>query len=450
MQGFEYLPIEELIRPEGFDCECGLHHGVDLKYLKIGCGAVNHVGDAVRAVGAKKPFIICDKNTYEIAAKKVSEVLSQENIPHTVFVVPQGDLKKLEPDERALGSIAMTYDTTCDMIIAVGSGVINDLSKVFAFDLNVPQMIVGTAPSMDGFASNSASMVVNGVKTTLYNRCPAAIVLDIDIMRNAPMRMLWAGLGDMVAKYISLCEWRIARIVIGEYYCEHVAQLMRNALKRIMAASDGLKDRSVEAVQAVSEGLVLSGMAMSFAKVSRPASGLEHYFSHMWEMLALERHEVSELHGIQVGVGTYLTMKIYEDIKKLNPSMEKGMQAMKAFDEKAWEERVRRVFGKTAEAVLEIERKTHKNDPEKHAKRLEKIVSNWDEILKIISEELPEAEWLFGKMAINGMPMKPEDISLTHQDVVDAFVCSRDIRDKYLSGSMLWDLGELDAFSERL
>ncbi len=450
MQKFESLPIDQLIRPEGFDCECGLHHGVDLKYLKIAPGAVNYVGDAVRAIGCKKPFIICDKNTYEAAAKTVSKVLESENIPHTVFVVPQGDLNKLEPDERALGSIAMTYDTSCDMIIAVGSGVINDLSKVFSYDLGIPQMIVGTAPSMDGFASNSSSMVVNGVKTTLYNRCPAAIVLDIDIMKNAPMRMLWAGLGDMVAKYISLCEWRIAHLVIGEYYCEHVAELMRNALKRIMAASDGLKDRSAEAVQAVSEGLVLSGMAMSFAKVSRPASGLEHYFSHMWEMLALERGEESELHGIQVGVGTCLTMKIYEDIKKLTPSMEKGMAAMKAFDKETWEARVRRVFGKTAEAVLEIEEKTHKNDPEKHAKRLENIVQNWDKILKIISEELPDAEWLFEKMRVNGMPMKPDDINLTRQDVVDAFVCSRDIRDKYLSGSMLWDLGEMDEFAERL
>ena len=143
-------------------------------------------------------------------------------------------------------------------------------------------------------------------------------------------------------------------------------------------------------------------------------------------------------------------MKIYEDIKKLRPSLEKGMAAMKAFDEMAWEERVRRVFGKTAEAVLAIEAKTRKNDPKKHAKRLEKIVESWDEILKIIDEELPDAAWLFEKMRINGMPMKPEDIELSHQDVVDAFVCSRDIRDKYLSGSMLWDLGELDEFSERL
>lgn len=449
MQGFENLPIEGLIRPEGFDCGCGVHHAVDLKYLKIGCGAVKQTGEAVRVLGAKKPFVVCDKNTRQ-AADKVCGVLENEGIAHTLFMIPQGDLARLEPDERALGAIAMTYDTSCDMIIAVGSGVINDLCKVFSYDLGIPQMIVGTAPSMDGFASNSSSMVVNGVKTTLYNRCPAAIVLDVDIMRNAPMRMLWAGLGDMAAKYISLCEWRIANIVIGEYYCEHVAQLMRNALKRIMAASDGLKDRSAEAVQAVSEGLVLSGIAMSFAKVSRPASGLEHYFSHVWEMLALERHEESDLHGIQVGVGTVLTMKIYEEIRKLKPDREKALNAMRAFDEDAWRDRVKRVFGKTAPQVLAIEEKTRKNDPAKHAVRLERIIENWDRILAVIDEELPDIGWLFDKMRITGMPMTPEDLGLSRQDVADAFVCSRDIRDKYLSGSMLWDLGEMDAFAERL
>jgi len=447
---FENLPIEELIRREGFECECGRHHGVDVKYLKIGCGVIENVGDAVRALGAKKPFIICDKNTYEAAAKRVTEVLDREKIEYTLFVIPQGQLNKLEPDERALGAIAMTYDNTCDMIMAVGSGVINDLSKVFAFDLKLPQMIVGTAPSMDGFASNSSSMVIDGVKVTLYNSCPKAILLDVDILRKAPMRMLWAGLGDMVAKYISLCEWRIAHAVLDEYYCGHVAQLMRNALKRIMSASDKLCERESEAVQAVVEGLVLSGFAMSFAKVSRPASGLEHYFSHMWEMMALERKQESELHGIQVGVGTCLTMGLYDDIRKLVPSREKAENAMKNFDKDAWEARVRRVFGQNAPQVLAIEEKTRKNDPVKHAARLEKILANWDKIMAAVEEELPEKEWLFGKMKINGMPMKPEDISLSRQDVVDAFVCSRDIRDKYLSGSMLWDLGELEDFAKRL
>lgn len=450
MELFENLPIEELIRPEGFDCDCGHHHGVDLKFLKIGQGAINSVPDAVRALGGKKPFIVCDKNTYRAAAAKVAEILTDAGIAHTLLVVPEEGEGKLEPNERSLGVIAMNFDVSCDVIIGVGGGVINDLCKVFSYDCNRPQMIVGTAPSMDGFASNSSSMVVNGVKTTLYNRCPQAIVLDTEIMRNAPMRMLWAGLGDMAAKYISVCEWRISNIVNGEYYCEHIAQLMRNALKRIMAASDGLASRDPESVKAVAEGLVLSGFAMSFAKVSRPASGLEHYFSHTWEMLALEREKPYDLHGIQVGVGTVLTMKIYEDIKRLTPCREKAEAAMRAFNPDEWEKRVRRVFGKTAPQVLAIEEKAHKNSPEGQKKRFEQIAAHWDEILEVIADELPDINWLLAKMSQTGMPMTPADINIPHEDVVDAFMCSRDIRDKYLSVSLLWDIGELENFAKRL
>ncbi len=449
MELFENLKIEELIRPEGFECECGKHHSVDLKYIKIGRGAIESVPDAISKIGCKKPFIVCDKNTYAAAGERLIKILANAGIPHTLFMLPDWGLEKAEPDERHLGSIAMNFDTSCDMVVAVGSGVINDLCKVFSFDANRPQMIVGTAPSMDGFASNSSSMIVNGVKSTLYNRCPAAIILDSDIMANAPMRMLWAGLGDMVAKYISVCEWRIANIVIGEYYCEHVAQLMRNALSRIMAASDGLDARDPDAVTAVAEGLVLSGFAMSFAQVSRPASGLEHYFSHMWEMISLERGENADLHGIQVGVGTVLTMQLYDDIKALKPNREKAERVISEFDAVKWEARVRRVFGKTAERVLEIEKQTHKNDPAKHAVRLTRIIENWNDILKAIDEELPNAEWLFDKMRKTGMPMIPDEIGVSKSDVKDAFVCARDIRDKYLSTSLLWDLGELDDFAER-
>jgi len=170
----------------------------------------------------------------------------------------------------------------------------------------------------------------------------------------------------------------------------------------------------------------------------------------MWDMLSLERRTEADLHGIQVGVGTYLTMNIYEDIKKLTPDREKALAAMRAFDGEKWEANIRRVFGRTAEAVIEIERKTGKNDPAKHAVRLERIIANWDEIQKIIREELPDREWLVGKMRQTGMPITPEDLGISHTDVVDAFICSRDIRDKYLSGSLLWDLGEMEDFAKKL
>ena len=357
---------------------------------------------------------------------------------------------KVEPDEYSLGTIAMGFDKSCDCVIAVGGGVINDLCKVFSYDCNLPHIILGTAPSMDGFASNSSSMVVDGVKSTLYNRCPAGIVLDTEIMAAAPMRMLWAGLGDMVAKYISVCEWRISHLVRGEYYCPHVAELMRKALKKIMDSSDGLAKRSLESVQAVAEGLVLSGFAMSFARISRPASGLEHYFSHMWDMIALERGREADLHGIQVGVGTVLTMNLYEHIKTLTPDREKALEHMRKFDPAAWESNLRRVFGKTAPQVLAIEEKAGKNDPAKHAERLEKTIAGWDEIQRIIREELPDKDWLFDKMRSTGMPMTPADIGINHQDTVDAFLCTRDIRDKYLSSSMLWDLGVIEEFAKLL
>ena len=303
---------------------------------------------------------------------------------------------------------------------------------------------------MDGYASNSSSMEVNHVKVSLYNHAPVGILLDSEILAQAPMRMLWAGLGDMVAKYIAVCEWRISRIVTGEFYCESIAQMMRSALKKIVDASDGITKRDPDAIQSIAEGLVVAGMAMAYAEISRPASGLEHYFSHMWEMMAPERGVPYDLHGIQVGVGTVLSMKLYRKIRQIQPDRAKAEAHMKAFSRADWEAQVRRIFGKTADEIIAIEDKTHKNDPARHAKRLDNLVNHWDEILKIIDEELPDYDALYQTMAKTGMPMRPSEIDVPMDDVVDAFIGARDIRDKYLSCSFLWDLGLTDEFAEYL
>ena len=440
MPEFSKMTFDELTREGGYDCPCGRHHGTDLKFLRIGRGVVNAVPEGLKAVGAKRPMVICDPNTYEAAGQKVCEILEGAGIPHTLYIIPQHG-EKLTPAEWELGSIVMHFDNRCDFLLAVGSGVVNDLTKMTGVCSGLKTGVVGTAPSMDGYASNSSSMEVNNVKSTIYNKAPSVIICDTEIMAKAPMRMLWAGLGDMVAKYISVCEWRIAHLVIGEYYCEAVADMMRTSLKKIMANASGIKTRDPEAIGNIVEGLVLAGIAMSYAQVSRPASGLEHYFSHVWEMRALASGGHADLHGIQVGVGTILTLKIYDRIKTITPDKQKALDYVKHFDTAAWEANVRRVFGATAPAVLEIEKKTGKNDPVKHAARLEQILAHWDEIQKIIREELPDTQTLQSVMAATGMPTTPHELGLTPKDVSDAFVCARDIRDKYLSCSMLWDLG---------
>ena len=435
--------VQELIDPKGFECECGVHHAVSIKYLKTGRGVISCVPEMVSALGAKKPFVLCDKNTYEAAGRKVEEILKAAGMPYTLYVLPKDNLT---PDEWAVGNVIMHLDTSCDLILGVGSGVINDTCKEVAFKTGRINAIVGTAPSMDGFASATSSMERDHVKVSLNNQCPQGILLDADIMAQAPMRMLWAGFGDMVAKYVAVCEWRITNLITGEYYCEAIADLMRSAVKKIVDNVEALTQRDPDAVLAVAEGLVIAGLGMAFAGCSRPASGIEHYFSHMWEMMALERGLPYDLHGIQVGVGTVMSMRLYEFVKQQKPDRERMLQHAAAFDRDAWENQVRRVFGKTADEIIRIEDKVKKNDPGRLAKRIDALIENWDTILQIIDEELPAYETLYAMMKNTGMPVEPREIDVSDEDVVNAYLGARDIRDKYLSCSFLWDMGlEMEA-----
>ena len=180
---------------------------------------------------------------------------------------------------------------------------------------------------------------------------------------------------------------------------------------------------------------------MAFAGCSRPASGIEHYFSHMWEMMAMERGLPYDLHGIQVGVGTVLSLRLYRFVKAQRPDRARMQAHAAAFDPEAWAAQVKRIFGKTADEILRIESCVHKNDPERLQKRIDALCAHWDEILQIIDEELPDGEAIEAMMRAAGMPVLPEDLDISVEDTVNAYLGARDIRDKYLSCSFLWDMG---------
>ncbi len=442
MPDFAKMSLKELLRPEGFDCACGRHHGAGLRHLRVGRGALEALPEFLGALGVKRPFVFCDENTLEAAGHGVQAKLDAAGIAHVLYTLPA---RHPEPDELACGSLLMAFDPGCDGVVAVGSGVMNDCGKVLAHALKLPLLCVATAPSMDGYASDSSSMVRAGVKVSLYNACPQALIADTEILCHAPMRLLQAGLGDMLAKYCSICEWRIAHLVIGEYYCEDIAELMREALRRVRDAAPGLAQRQPEAVEQVTQGLILAGVAMAFAGVSRPASGLEHYFSHMWEMMALSRGLPMELHGIQVGIGTLLTLGIWERLKQEKPDRAAAQAFIDSFDESAWEAGVRRIFGKTAGTILAAARAEGRNDKAAHAQRLQVTLEKWPEILQIAAEELPGHQQVKALMQGLAMPLAPEDIGFTREDTLDALFGAREIRNKYLTSSLLWDLGLLHA-----
>lgn len=444
------MTIEELIRDGGIPCACGKVHRCGLKFFRAGPGAVNALPEALRARGRKRPMLVMDENTLRAAGERVRAALDAAGIPHTDFVFPPTE-GKMEPDEYAVGALTMAVDPACDVLVAVGSGVINDCCKVAAHACRLPSMAVCTAPSMDGYCSNSASMIRNHIKVSLYNACPEAIIADTDILATAPDVMLQAGLGDMLAKYVSVCEWRISHLVHGDPYCEEIAGMVRASLRKVVSNAEGLMRRESAALQAVLEGLVISGMAMAFAEISRPASGLEHYFSHLWEMQALQRGKPSDLHGIQVGVGTLLTLWIYEHMLNFDRvDAARAEQAMAEFSPERWEASMRRIFGPIAPSILAIEDRVGKNRPETQRAHLAAIEDHWREIRGIIREELPPRAQIDAIMARCGMPRTPADLGLTRRDTLDALLGSREIRDKYLTSSLLWDLGLLAETAEKL
>jgi len=440
MAFFDEMSLNELIQPEGHECACGRKHDTGLQFLRIGQGVIDAVPEALAFLQAKKPFLVADHNTWKAAGEKVAGILTKNQIPFSSYIFP-ASRGHIEPDEAAVGSIAMAFDPSCDILLAVGSGVINDCCRVMAHATGKKHMVVGTAPSMDGYASNSSSMIVDRIKTSVYARCPQAIIADIDIMKNAPMRMLWAGFGDMLAKFNALCEWRISHIATGEFYCENVARLVRASVKKIWENADGLINRAPQAVEAVVEGLILSGVAMDFAKISRPASGLEHYFSHLWEMEALRNGQHADLHGICVGVGLCLTLPMYEHLIGMIPDKQRADAAFAAFSQQDWEQEMKAIFGDSADNVIECEKKWGKNTKAVHEKRLQNLLDNWDGVIAAIREELPPAGEVRAKMEQMGMPVKPQDLGYDQAAARRAYIGSREIRDKYLLSSMLWDLG---------
>ena len=423
---------------------CGKLHQSRVEQVISGKGVLARLPQILREKGVKKPFLLSDENNYEAAGKQVEALLNAEKLPYSRCVLAG---EHIEPDEKAMGSVLLHYDATCDGIVAIGSGVIGDLSKILANSSKNPLFTVATAPSMDGFASETSSMVRDGLKVSIPSRCPCVIIGDTEILKNAPMRMLRAGLGDMLAKYISICEWRIGHLITGEYYCEEIAALVREALKKCVDNADGLLARDEKAVEAVFEGLVLGGLAMAYAGVSRPASGVEHYISHVWEMYALEHGKKADLHGLQCAVGTRIAAGLYAKLLKVTPDREKALRHAAEFSYAEKAKQMREFLGSGAEAMIALEKKEGKYLPEKHEKRLEIILSHWNEILSIVKEEVPNPETLEALFDKIEMPKLPSLVGAADEDTPKAFLFTGDIRDKYVLSRLLWDLGLEEEFA---
>lgn len=293
-----------------YPCSCGRVHRVDIQKIRVASGCLGELPEIVKELGGGPVYMLADSYTFKAAAQEAGRLLEGAGIPFHGKLF-QTD-KPLVPDERTLGEALADLEMEDKLIVAVGSGTLNDTARFLSSRTGVPYMVVCTAPSMDGYASTVCPLILGGQKITKPGVYPQAILADTRILKEAPMPMLTAGFGDIIGKYTALADWRLSQILNGEYYCEECAQLMAHVVEKCAENAAGLKARDEQAVQYVTEALILSGVAMGMVGNSRPASGAEHHFSHFWEVDALRWGQEHPLHGNSVGAAAVVSASLYE------------------------------------------------------------------------------------------------------------------------------------------
>jgi len=256
----------------------------------MGENALDEIGNVIDELRLTQkngnPVVVSDENTQKIAGKKVSEILSAENV--LVLESTEEEVKKL---------IKKTETLNTSYLIAVGGGAVIDAAKVASHRMGVPFLSVPTAASHDGIVSPQASL--KGEKpVSIKAQCPLGVVVDTKIIEGAPRRLLSSGCADAISNLTAVLDWRLARDEVGEYYGDYAAELSHMSAEIVMENAAEIVDN----VSILVEALISSGVAIGIAGSSRPCSGAEHQFSHTLDLIC----ESPALHGEQCGVGSIM------------------------------------------------------------------------------------------------------------------------------------------------
>lgn len=348
-------------------CSCGREHPLETKMVAVEYGALNNFDEYMARCGLTgRRTVLYDTNTY--------------NLPGMVHVRADKEIvleaKGLHSEKGLIEAVIPQLDDP-DVIITVGSGTLMDFARYPAFKLGKPFVAIPTLASSDGFTANICSVVIDGFKRSIPMSAPALVVADLNIISGAPMFLTVSGIADILSKHISLADWKIARLVSGEYYCERVAALARQSLDMMSACAEGMLRGERPDFEAMTMAQMISGLTMQMLGNSRAASGAEHLIAHLVEMKP-PRFETSRgIHGECVGVGTIICADEYHRMARKTPKA----RPFEPLSE-SW---IREKFGSLAEGII----KENENDVLASFDP-QNIVDNWQTICGII-DGIPEA-----------------------------------------------------------
>lgn len=402
----------------GVSCECGVQHTCNIKYVYIEKGAVSKLNYICKEY--KNVLLVADGNTYKAAGALTEDALNDKALKKVIF---NGN-EILVPNEAAIEAVTKNLSQT-DIIIGIGSGVIQDLCKYVSHQSGIPYIIVATAPSMDGYASTGAAMILGGMKVTCPAGLPLAIVADTAVLAQAPMDMLKAGFGDIIGKFSALNDWKLSKAINNEYFCDYIYNVTHNQIKLTLDLAGGILKRDEKSVEALMKALVIIGIMMSFAGSSRPASGSEHHLSHFFEITGIIDNTEYFSHGIDVAFSTVITARLRERLLKADFGKE-----VFRLSESDYKTLMTDIYKTVASGCIELQNKVgyySENRAEIHKTKEKEI--------KEILSETPTADEIEKMLALVELDMADFYNHYGNKKIQNAILYAKDLKDRY---TVLW------------
>jgi glycerol-1-phosphate dehydrogenase [NAD(P)+] len=424
----------------------------ETRALIVGAGVLR---DTIRIFREQFPgcqgVVIADEHTFPFAGKAVADALSAAGLSGAepfIFTDPE-----LHAEMNFVEQLEASLRQHDGIPIAVGSGTINDLTKLAAHRVGRPSYLcVATAASMDGYTAFGASITFQGAKQTFNCPAPRAVIADIEIIRRAPLWMTASGYADLAAKLTAGADWILADALGVEPIDLRAWAIVQGGLRDALAHPAGARAGEPSAIEPLVEGLMLGGFAMQWSKTSRPASGAEHQFSHLWDMEHHRHNGEAPSHGFKVGIATLAITRFYEQLLAHDfgaVDVDRCVLAWRSTETAAAD--VKEQFAGTDFIDTAItETRAKQIPPEELRAQLEHLKMHWPEIRQRLRAQLPPSGEIKRQLDLVGAPIEPEQIGISRERLRATFARAYHIRRRFTVLDLAMRTGTLEPLLDGL
>ena len=425
------------------DCPCE-HHDVD-KDIYIGKGLLPRIPEYITRRGlGRNCVLVADDNTYRVAGADVEKALLEAGFTVVSCVIHrEGDML---PDDLSCGEVLLSITRETEFLIAVGSGTVTDTTRINAERTKLPFVSVGTAPSMDGYASAVAPLLHRGLKIQRPAVCPEIIVCDLDVLATAPMHMIASGVGDVLGKYIARADWELGAIINGEPCCPVCIEMVTNAVNALVDNVDEIAAKTDKGMRILIEALLLAGVTIMIIDNTRAVASIEHNIAQYWEMIMVQQGLEPPMHGASVGVSTLMVWPMFErfakeDLRKLDLADIKARRISREKRER-W---MKHSYGEEGGSAIMRENPGDFLAWEEQERRIRTAQERFDDIQAVIAA-MPPLEKIREVMMKLGAEMTWQEEHIPEDLVRRSMHCGKDYRTRYTLFKLIDECGLLEAY----